>query len=307
MARQLPKLVGKIDIIHAWPLGSLQTIRVAKSLGIPVALERCNAHTRFAYEIVKKECEKLGIEMPKGHEHTFNKEILDREESEYELADRLLCPSDFVASTFLDQGVSKEKLVRHQYGFDDKTFYSSENSRNISQGLTMIFVGGCAPRKGLHYALEAWINSPASNEGTFLIAGEFIPGYAEKLAPFLAHPSVFVLGHRKDVSSLMRKSDLLILPSIEEGSALVTSEARGSGCVLLVSEGSGAICKHMENALVHPVGDLQQLTQHITMLYKDRSLLEELRTASLRTVHEITWAAAGKRLVKLYRSIVNEF
>ena len=64
----------------------------------------------------------------------------------------------------------------------------------------------------------------------------------------------------------MRKSHVLVLPSIEEGSALVTSEARASGCVLLVSEAAGAICKHMENALVHRVGDVEELTRHITLL-----------------------------------------
>ncbi len=46
----------------------------------------------------------------------------------------------------------------------------------------MIFVGVCAVRKGLHYALEAWLRSPASKDGTFLIAGGFLPDYQEKLA-----------------------------------------------------------------------------------------------------------------------------
>jgi glycosyltransferase involved in cell wall biosynthesis len=41
----------------------------------------------------------------------------------------------------------------------------------------------------------------------------------------LSHPSVQVLGHRKDIPELMQQSDVLVLPSIEEGSALVTSEA----------------------------------------------------------------------------------
>jgi hypothetical protein len=46
-----------------------------------------------------------------------------------------------------------------------------------------------------------------------------------------------------------------VLLTIEEGSALVTSEARGSGCVLLVSEAAAAICTYMQMALVHQVGD----------------------------------------------------
>ena len=49
----------------------------------------------------------------------------------------------------------------------------------------MLFVGVCAVRKGVHFALEAWLKSPASKDGTFLIAGEFLPDYQEKLAPML--------------------------------------------------------------------------------------------------------------------------
>jgi glycosyltransferase involved in cell wall biosynthesis len=165
----------------------------------------------------------------------------------------------------------------------------------------MLFVGVCAVRKGVHYALEAWLKSPACQDGTFLIAGEFLPAYQAKLAPMLKHPSVRVLGHRNDVPDLMRKSDILILPSIEEGSALVTSEGRGCGCVLLVSEAAGAICRHMENALVHRVGDVAALTEHITALHQDRALLERLRTASLGTVPDITWRAAGGKLLAVYR------
>jgi hypothetical protein len=107
VARQLPKLAGKIDIIHAWPLGALNTIKAAKRLRIPVALERCNAHTRFAYDVVQKECERLGVPLPKGHEHAYNAEILRREEEEYNLAEAILCPSDFVVKTFVDQGFPK--------------------------------------------------------------------------------------------------------------------------------------------------------------------------------------------------------
>jgi glycosyltransferase involved in cell wall biosynthesis len=170
--------------------------------------------------------------------------------------------------------------------------------------LTMLFAGDCAVRKGVHFALEAWLQSPAHHDGTFMIAGTFLPAYAEKLSGLLSHPSVQVLGFRNDIPELMRKSDLFILPSIEEGSALVTSEARGSGCVLLVSEAAGAICDHMENGLVHRVGDVETLRRQITQLNEDRDLLRRLRTASLSSVHKITWAAAGVRLLQVYREVI---
>ena len=181
----------------------------------------------------------------------------------------------------------KEQLARHIYGYDEKVYYPSNEPRDPKRGLTMLFVGVCAVRKGVHYALEAWLRSPASKDGTFLIAGEFLPAYQEKLAPMLAHPSVKVLGHRNDVPELMRKSDILVLPSIEEGFGLVITEAMGSGCVPLASEACTEICSHMKTGLMHRVGDVEALTQHITMLHEDRALLERLRAASLKAAPEI--------------------
>jgi glycosyltransferase involved in cell wall biosynthesis len=304
VARRLEKLAGQIDIVHTWPLGAFQTLKTAGRLGIPTVLERCNAHTGYAMEAVQKECELLGISLPPDHEHAYNAWKLHKEKAEYDLADRLLCPSDFVVKTFHDRGYPAAKLARHQYGFDEKGYYPDVEPREAGRALTALFVGVCAVRKGVHYALEAWLKSPASKDGTFLIAGEFLPEYQEKLAPMLAHPSIKVLGHRKDVPELMRKSDILVLPSIEEGSALVTSEARGSGCVLLVSEAAGAICRHMENALVHSVGDIATLTQHFGMLHQDRALLERLRAASLATVSGLTWTVAGEKLLQVYREAI---
>ena len=304
VSRRLEKLVGKIDIIHTWPLGALLTLKTAARLGIPTVLERPNAHTRFAYQVVKDECERLGVKLPAGHEHAYKDDILAKEETEYELASRLLCPSDFVARTFRDRGVPNDRLARHQYGFDDQVFTPNHKESQGDSGLTVLFVGGAAPRKGLHYALEAWLDSTASQTGKFLIAGHFIPGYAERLNAMLTQPSVSVLGHRTDVAELMRMSDILVLPSIEEGSALVTYEARGCGCVLLVSDAAGAVCRNLENALVHQVGDVRTLAKHFTMLNDDRAQLVRLRSASISTAHEITWAAAGERLLNVYRETI---
>lgn len=306
VSRRIKEMAGEIDIVHTWPRGALRTIETARTLGIPTVLERCNAHTRFAYEVVRKECEHLGVALPANHESAYNEKILQIEEAEFRRADRLLCPSDFVVKTFLEQGFAPNQLARHIYGFDEKVYYPSTEPRGSRQGLTMLFVGICAVRKGVHYALEAWLGSPASKDGTFLIAGEFLPAYREKLESMLAHPSVRVLGHRNDVPELMRKSDILVLPSIEEGFGLVITEAMGSGCVPLASDACTEICSHLKTGLVHHVGDTVALTQQITMLHKDRALLEKLRATSLSMVPEITWTAAGVKLLEVYRQIIAE-
>lgn len=304
VARRLKKLVGEIDIIHAWPLGALETLKTAKQLGIPTVLERPNAHTGFAVEVVQKECDRLGVTLPPDHEHAYNAEKLHKEEEEYRLATQLLCPCDFVVKTFIDKGYPKEQLARHTYGYDESVYYPGSTPRDPKRGLTMLFVGVCAVRKGVHYALEAWLKSPASKDGTFLIAGEFLPEYEHKLAHMLKHPSVKVLGHRNDVPELMRKSDILVLPSIEEGFGLVIAEAIATGCVPLASEACTEICSHMQTGLMHSVGDVEALCQHITMLHEQPALLERLRAASLEVAPEVTWTSAGRLLLRVYRETI---
>jgi glycosyltransferase involved in cell wall biosynthesis len=304
VARRLPALVGKIDVVHTWPLGALATLKAARELGIPTVLERPNAHTRFAYEAVRRECERIGVTLPPDHEHAWNDRVLEIEEQEYELADALLCPSDFVVDTFLEHGFSREKLVRHFYGYDEQSFYPDTASGSDERGLTVLFVGVAAVRKGLHFALDAWLASPASQNGTFLVAGELLSEYGSYLTQALAHPSVQVLGHRDDVPELMRRSDVLVLPSIEEGFGLVCTEALGSGCVPLVSDACTEICRHEENALVHHVGDVEALERHITRVARDRELLARLRAGCLETAPAVTWTAAGLRLLDAYHEVV---
>jgi glycosyltransferase involved in cell wall biosynthesis len=307
VARRMEKLAGSIDLIHVWSLGAEETLKAAIRLGIPTVLERPNAHTRFAYEIVQKECERLGISLPPDHEHAYNAARLQKEEEEYRLATRLLCPSEFVVKTFLEKGFRRDQLARHIYGYDESVYFPDPRPKAAAAGLTMLFVGVCAVRKGLHYALEAWLKSPASKEGTFLIAGEFLPAYRERLQPMLSHPSVQVLGHRNDVPELMRKSDLLILPSIEEGFGLVITEAMSSGCVPLASEACTELCDHMKTGLVHRVGDVDTIAEQITMLHRDRVLLAKLRAGGLELCPEITWTAAGKRLAEAYRETIDAY
>ncbi|MGH7996959.1 MAG: glycosyltransferase family 4 protein, partial [Opitutaceae bacterium] len=305
-ARWLVRQSDVVDIVHAWPVGSLRTLETASRLGIPALLERCNAHTRFAYEVVAKESARIGVRLPRHFEHAFDSRILKKEEAEYQAAFRLLCPSEFVVQTFREQGFPADRLKRHIYGVDDKMYYPASVPRPPNPGLTVLFVGLCAVRKGLHFALEAWHRSPASRSGRFLIAGTFLPTYRQKLERLLAHPSIEILGQRSDVPDLLRSSDVLILPSIEEGLALVCTEAMASGVVPVVSTVCTDLCRNGENSLVHEVGDVETLAGHLTALHEDRSLLTRLRSAGLALVPEITWDAAGRRLYRVYHEALLE-
>lgn len=299
VARQLKRLVGKIDLVHLWPCAALESIREAKRLGIPTLLERPNSHTRFAYEVVAAEHRRIGMETP-HHDYRPNTAVLDREEAEFAACDFLLCPSDFVMQSFRDFGFAASKLLRHQYGFDEKEYYPKAECRDLGKQFTALFVGVDPVRKGLHLAMEAWLASPACNDGVFLIAGELAEEFRSRFAANLAHPSIIQLGHRRDVPQLMRNADILVLSTFEEGSALVCAEAIGSGCVPLASDVCSGICRHGENAMVHNVGEVGTLCKHITLTYSDPSLLAGLRRGALKSRGDWTWVQAGRSLAAAY-------
>lgn len=303
-AKWLEKNDGGIDLFHGWPLASMRTMRVARAKGIPCVLERPNAHTAFAYQAAAEENEKVGIELPKGHDHAFNQETLDAETEEYRFCDYLTCPSPFVEKTFLDKDTPAKKILRHHYGFDASRFFPPGEGRT-SDHLTVIYAGVCEPRKGLHHILEAWLGSSIHRKGKLLVCGSFVEGYRQALEPEVSHASVEILGHRDDLPKLMRESDVFVLSSVEEGSALVTYEALGSGCALLVSDATGAPATHGEEALVHAAGDSSALRDHFDRIDQDRSLLSGMQAAAQKRAENLSWMDAGRTLFSCYEEVLS--
>ena len=292
----------KVDVVHCWPLGSEQTLRAAKKLGIKTFLERPNTHTRYAFEVTGNEYKKLGLYHSKKHTHFYNKKVLKREEMEYSLADYILCPSEFVANSFRLYGFPESVLALHHYGYDPEKFYPDKKNYQNQKGLKLIFVGRCEPRKGLHYALKAWSLSKASETGTFYICGEFVDGYRELLSETLMRKSVKIVGFTDNVASLLQTCDALILPTIEEGSALVTYEAMACGCTILVSDASGAHAEHMKNCLIHKAGNVDELVKHIDLIHQDRKFLENLKMNSMNNSKNLSWSKSALLLSNIYHS-----
>jgi glycosyltransferase involved in cell wall biosynthesis len=177
--------------------------------------------------------------------------------------------------------------------------------READRKFTALFVGVDAVRKGLHLATSAWLSSPASKDGIFFIAGELTQEYKSRFASDLSHPSIVQLGHRRDVAQLMQSADILLMPSIEEGFALVCAEAIGTGCVPLASTACTEMCQHMENALVHSVGDVSTLRQQITDVYSNPELLARLRAGALQSRTRLTWGEAGFVLGGAYEQAIS--
>ncbi|WP_457316964.1 glycosyltransferase family 4 protein [Sinomonas sp. RB5] len=225
--------------------------------------------------------------------------MLSREQAEYDAADFVLVPSDYALSEFLRQGFPSGKLLRHRYGCDLDHFPARIAGRPPGTPFRMCFVGRGDPTKGLHVALEAW-HAANLSDARFMIAGKLEESYAESLRDRLADPRIAVRGFVDDVGALLSGSDVLLLPSSTEGSALVVYEAQATGCVPLVSAASGAFGEAGRHFLVHSVGDVERLASQMRTLAQHPDLLERLSGNCVADRDLFSWSAAGTALMDCY-------
>ena len=242
--RRVARLVGttpaRWDVLHAWPLAARNSLAAARRSGVLGVREVPNSHTGHAYDVVARLHRDMQVPLPRGYSHRPDRGRLALESEEYELADVLLVPSEVARLTFVARAVPEQKLYLHRYGCDVEGFRPRSGPLEPVP-FSAAFIGRCEPRKGLHVALEAWHASGLAAAGRLTISGGFHPGYERHVAHLMDHPSVRYMGFVDDTAALMRESHALMLPSFEEGSALVTYEAQAVGCVPLVSDAAGAV------------------------------------------------------------------
>jgi glycosyltransferase involved in cell wall biosynthesis len=298
-ASLLARSTESFDVVHTWPLAASSTLEVARARGALAVREAPNTHTRHAFQVVAQAHRELRVPQPNDNSHTFRASVLRQEEREYALADLILAPSQFAIETFVRRGVPQSKLALKGYGFAPETYTSRAGHRDNPQTV-FAFVARCEPRKGLHLALEAWRASGVAERSRFRILGNFIRGYREKLRPLLDHPNISMEGFARDLRPIYEAADVLVLPSVEDGSALVTYEAQASGCALLVSEAAGARLTDGVEGFVHRVGDVEALAAQMKTLVDDPALLTAMQTAAADNAQNYTWEHSAEGLICTY-------
>jgi glycosyltransferase involved in cell wall biosynthesis len=287
----------RFDAVHGWPLGCRRTFRAARARGAATIREVPNTHATHARRVVAAEEARIGCSTLGPPAALDRFEALEL--AEYELADLVLVPSELARETFLAGGVPAERLALHRYGYDHHAF-ATPAAPPPHDEFTALFVGRGQPRKGLHLALEAWRRSNQPAGTRFLVCGAIDEPYRRALQADLSAPGVEVLGPRPDVPDVMRSADVLVLPSVEEGSALVTYEAQAAGLALLVSDATGARFEHGVHGFSHEPGDVDALTAHLRELATDRVALDRMRAAALDNARTLTWEDAGRELAEIY-------
>ena len=183
--------------------------------------------------ILNEEAERLGL---KGIRQL--QRIQERQIEESLTSDFLLSASRIVRDSFVDRGYDATRTAIVPYGVDLNRFHPIAGQATPDKPFTVISVGAISPRKGHVYLLEAW-KKLALPEAELLLIGSISP---EMTAILGRYDGLFQHVSIRTESSIVRVLCALlrvVLPSFEDGFAVVRAEAMACGLAAIVTDNAG--------------------------------------------------------------------
>jgi glycosyltransferase involved in cell wall biosynthesis len=235
----------RLDSVARTRLGDCHALGGLSGAGLKSGLEmqrrggayvcdRGSTHILFQDRVLREEAEIVGLKRRPIHDYAITKEL-----AEYAVADAIFTPSHFTFRSFVEQGVPAAKMKLIPYGINT-AFFAPRRAK--SERFTVLFAGNVSYRKGVHYLLKAWSRwAPAGAQ--LRIAGAAATELDQLVRWAGGKPAnVEFLGHldRETLAVEMSSAHALVLPSVEEGLALVMAQAMACGTPVIATENTGA-------------------------------------------------------------------
>jgi glycosyltransferase involved in cell wall biosynthesis len=289
------RYIPPCDIFHAWGNYALASIPFARKHGAGIVIERGSTHPNFQRSILREEFSRQGMRGECAHPQIIEKGLREIEE-----ADRVIIPSQFVYRTFIENGISDDKLRVIPYGFNPADFSVGEKTDDVFR---VLFVGNIGIQKGVHYLLEAW-------ERLALPDAElvFIGKVEEMMQPLLRRHAdrITLRGHvrHEALKEEYARASAFILPSLQEGSALVTYEAMACGRPVIVSENTGSVARDGEDGFVIPIRSVEAIMEKLQWMYDNRDDAAQLGMNAVEYIQQFTWDRYAENVIGVYREIL---
>lgn len=218
-------------------------------------------------------------------------------------ADRVVCPSHFLAERMVAAGVLRpEQVVVMPAGYPGPVHPLRPARRGGP--LRVGYVGGIYPSKGVHVLVDA-MRHVAPGAAELHVHGilDWFPDYVERLRAAAEGLPVTFHGRFEPatVDAVLQSVDVLVVPSVwYENMPLTIQEAFRNGVPVVVT-GIGGMAEAVRDGvdgLHFPRGDARALADVLGRLAADRDLLERLAAGRPAVA---TVEAIGDRLAALYR------
>jgi glycosyltransferase involved in cell wall biosynthesis len=290
------------DIFHGLSGSAFRSGSKAKKRGTKYICDRGSSHIRFQNEIMREEYELQGLTYP-----GIDPRVIDTEEAEYDLADAITVPSQFAKDTFVAKGISEEKLHVVAYGVELSRFLPVSSPPEGE--FRVLFAGNISARKGIRYLVEAFqrLVHPAKK---LILAGGIRPDLEPLLRPLRGRQEIVFTGHlpQSQLIRVMSESHVLVLPSVEEGLALVQAQAMACGCPVISSTNTGAsdLIRDEFDGFIVPIRDSGAIHQRLQRLADDPQLQFSMRQRALASVTVLGgWDHYGQAMYEAFQSVLN--
>ena len=292
--------IGEIDAFVAISGAGLKTGRALQQRGGIYICDRGSSHAAYQEEIVADEFRRWGQQFSPG-----DPRAILREETIYQAADAITVPSSFARRSFIERGLPEEKVHTIPYGVRLESF--SRVAEPSTGKLEVLFVGHVSLRKGVPYLLQAFAALKHPHK-RLRVVGPMAQGI-ESVLSRLPQEHVEFLGAlpQSRLPQIMSESHMLVLPSIEEGLALVQAQALACGCPVLGTTNSGAedLLTDGVEGFVLPIRDVAALTARMLLLAEDPALQHRMSEAALARVQHLGgWRQYGDQWEALLRGLI---
>ena len=298
-----------LDILVGWSSFSLNSFIKAKNYKCLKILERGSTHIEHQRDILKEEYDFYSIKPKIPSEY-----IVSKEKSEYELADYISVPTEFVKQTFIDRGVNKDKIIKIPYGVNLDEFKQTNNElkKNKSENETfrIIYVGNCSVRKGIFYLMKSFVELNLKNS-ELLIIGNIDKDIKHIMDLYLKNKNIKYIKAQKqnELYKLYNRSNIFVTCSVEEGLSMVQLQAMSCGLPVICTSNSGGdeIIDNGIEGFILPIRDTVALKKKITLLYKDKNLCQKMgQKAKVKTINHYSWENYGKNVIQNYQKLIND-
>jgi glycosyltransferase involved in cell wall biosynthesis len=282
-----------IDAVYAYEDGAATTFQAAKQQGILCLYDLPIVFYLTSRNIQVEEAERFPELAPALQATQEPAWKLERKEQEIKLADHIFVPSSFVQNSLLEAGVKQETISVIPFGAPVDYFQPQPKPDKLFR---VLFVGRVGPRKGVHYLLQAWQELSLPDAELLLVGiNEFPEGWLDQYAERIRHiPS---LPHAL-LNQYYSSANVLVLPSLVEGLALVQLEAMACGIPLITTPNAGGsdIVTDAKEGFIVPIRDVEALKEKLEWCYRHPLELTEMGYAARRKAEQLTWDLYRQKL-----------
>jgi glycosyltransferase involved in cell wall biosynthesis len=287
------------DAVYVFNGAGLEVLRHARQQGLRTIVEQTAAPVEIDEALLADERGRWPGWEYAGASRAAWGPMAERERQEWDLADVVLCGSEYVRDGLEQVGGPVENAAVVPYGVPDEML--SPRPLRVDDGeFHVLFAGTICLRKGIPYVMEA-ARRLDSRRVRFRAVGPI--GVADSAARELQ--SVVELPGAAPRSRMREEyawADVFLMPSISEGSANVCYEALGQGLPVVTTHNAGSVVRDGAEGFLVPPGDAEAIAERIEELAANRELRLQMGLAARKRAEEFTWEKYQERLLAAIRS-----